>query len=48
MKPAHLNSIIKHDKGNVMVWGCISAGGVGQLDFIGKTVDNNIYLNILR
>ena len=32
----------------IMVWGCMAAGGVGQLEFIESTMDKWSYLNILK
>lgn len=39
---------VKHGGGSVMVWGCISACGVGNLVFIENTMDKNVYLNLLK
>ena len=33
---------------NVMVWGCMAAGGVGELVFIDRKMDQHVYLNIMR
>lgn len=45
---ANLKSTIKHGGGSVMVWGCISAAGVGELVFIDTTMNAIMYRNILR
>lgn len=39
---------VKHGGGNVMVWGCMAAGGVGNLAFIETTMDKFKYLDILK
>jgi transposase len=39
---------VKHGGGNVLVWGCMSATGVGNLVFIDGIMDQHMYLNILR
>lgn len=39
---------VKHGGGSVMVWGCFSASGVGNLVFIETTMDRFVYLNILK
>ena len=32
---------VKHGGGSVMVWGCMSAAGTGELQFIEGTMNNN-------
>ena len=39
---------VKHGGGNVMVWGCMSAAGVGELHFIEGNMNSNIYCKILQ
>ncbi len=39
---------VKHGGGSVMVWGCISAAGTGELQFIEGTMNANMYCNILK
>jgi transposase len=39
---------MKHGGGSVMVWGCVSNFGVGELVFINGILDKNKYLNILK
>lgn len=39
---------VKHGGGNVLVWGCISTFGTGELVFIDSIMDKYIYLNILK
>ena len=34
---------VKHGGGNVMVWGCMSAAGVGELHFIEGNMNSNMY-----
>ena len=38
----------KHGGGNVMVWGCMSAEGVGELHFIEGNMNSNMYCEILQ
>jgi len=38
----------KFGKLSVMVWGCISSKGVGELKFIEENMKKEIYLDILR
>lgn len=44
----NLQSTVKHGGGGVMVWGCMSSSGVGNLVFIEGTMDQYVYLNILK
>lgn len=39
---------VKHGGGNVMVWGCMSAAGVGELHFIDGNMNSNMYCEILQ
>ena len=39
---------VKHGGGNVMVWGCMSASGVGELHFIEENMNSNMYCEILQ
>lgn len=48
LKPQHLKPTVKHGGGHVMVWGCVSAAGVGNLHFIEGNMDRFMYLNILK
>jgi hypothetical protein len=43
MKPT-----VKHDDGNMLMWGCNSTFGTGELVFIDSIMDKNKYLNILK
>lgn len=43
----YLDLTVKHGGGSVMVWGCISSRGVGNLVFIDVTMDKYLYTNIL-
>ena len=44
----NLKATVKHGGGSVMVWGAMSAGGVGNIVFVETTMDKNHYLNILK
>ncbi len=39
---------VKHDGGSIMVWGCMSAAGAGELQFIDGTMNANMYCDILK
>ncbi len=41
-------STVKHGDGSVMVWGCMSAASIGELQFIEGTMNVNIYCHILK
>ncbi len=39
---------VKHGGGSIMVWGCMSAAGTGELQFIKGTMNANMYCDILK
>ncbi len=39
---------VKHVGGSIMVWGCMSAAGTGELRFIEGNMDSNMYCDILK
>ncbi len=39
---------VKHGGGSIMVWGCMSAAGTGELRFIEWNMDSNMYCDILK
>ncbi len=39
---------VKHGGGSVMVWGCMSAAGTGELQFIEGTINTNMNCDILK
>ncbi len=39
---------VKHGGGSIMVWGCMSAAGSGELRFIEGNMDSNMYCDILK
>ncbi len=39
---------VKHGGGSFMVWGCMSAAGTGELQFIEGTMNANMYCDILK
>ncbi|GBP15725.1 Transposable element Tc1 transposase, partial [Eumeta japonica] len=48
LNPKNLKPTVKHGGGGVMVWGCMSSKGVGNLEFIESTMDHRAYLDILK
>lgn len=44
----HTKATVKHGGGSVMVWGCFSACGVGNLIFIDGIMDQYYYMDILK
>lgn len=48
MVEKNLIRTVKYGGGSVMVWGCMSTAGVGNLVFIEGKMDRYAYLNILR
>lgn len=46
----HKNTVssVKHGGGNVMLWGCMSANGVGNMQFITDKMDHRLYIQILK
>lgn len=48
LNPQNLIPTIKHDGGSVLVWGCMSAAGVGNLHFIDGIMDYKVYIEILK
>lgn len=43
-----MRGTVKHGGGNIMVWGCMSWKGVGQLEFIDDKMNADLYINILK
>lgn len=39
---------VKHGGGNVLLWGCMSSSGVGELHFIDGLMDAKMYIQILQ
>lgn len=48
LNPRNLKPTVKFGGGSIMVWGCMSGNGVGDLVFIDDTMNKEAYLNILR
>lgn len=44
----NIQCTVKHGGGSVMVWGCFSASGVGELDFIDTTMNAQYYVKLLE
>jgi transposase len=43
----HVHQIVKFGGGHVMVWGCITYNGVGQLAFIDSTMNASLFVRVL-
>ena len=43
-----ISRTVKYGGGNIMVWGVMGYSGVGNLEFINETMNQHIYLNILK
>ncbi len=39
---------VKHGGGSIIVWGCMSTAGTGELRFIEGNMDSNMYCDILK
>lgn len=48
LEPKNMIGTVKHGGGNVMVWGCMSANGVGNLHFVDGIMDQYQYIDILK
>ncbi|GBM00513.1 Transposable element Tc1 transposase, partial [Araneus ventricosus] len=47
LDPKNLRPTVKHGGGSVMVWGCMSSTGVGNLVFMDSIMNHMVYLDIL-
>ncbi|GFX65192.1 transposable element Tcb2 transposase [Trichonephila clavipes] len=48
LDPKNTIKTVKNGSGSVLVWGCMSARGVGELVFIDGIMDKMVYLKILK
>lgn len=48
LNPKNTCKTVKHGGGSVMVWGCMSSAGVGNLVIIDDIMNKEVYLNILK
>lgn len=48
LEAKNINVTVKHGGGNVMVWGCFAASGVGSLEFIEGTMTAKDYIEVLK
>lgn len=48
LNPKNTIKTVKHGGGGVMVYGCMSSAGVGNLVFVENTLNQYIYLNISK
>jgi hypothetical protein len=45
--PTYVKKRVKHGNGSVMVWGCITRHGVGELHWMDGIMDHFLYVDIL-
>lgn len=43
----YVQPTVKHEDGSIMVWGCMSLAGVGNLYRIDSIINSQVYLDIL-
>ncbi|GFU52958.1 transposable element Tcb2 transposase [Trichonephila clavipes] len=48
LKPKNVPPTLKHDGGNVMMWGCVAHNGAGNLAFIDNKMNALAYIDVLR
>ena len=48
MHPKNLLPTVKYGGGSLLVWGCMSASGVGNLVFINGIMNHQLYIHILK
>ncbi|GFU85747.1 transposable element Tc1 transposase [Trichonephila clavipes] len=48
LEPKNMRGTVKHGGGSIMVWGCMTATGLGNLVIIEGIMNQYIYLNILK
>ena len=48
IKPENVKQTVKHGGGNVKLWGCMTASGVGGMCKIDNILDSHLYLEILQ
>lgn len=48
LHPSNTIKTVKHGGGGIMIWGCMSTAGVGNLQIIDGIMDQKVYLNILK
>ncbi|GFX82075.1 transposable element Tcb1 transposase [Trichonephila clavipes] len=48
MHVKNLRPTVKHERGNLIVWGCMASSGFGNLHFIDGTMNKYVNLDILK
>lgn len=48
LEDPHIRKMVKHGGGSIMVWGCITSKGVGQLHQVVGNMDSKQYTKILQ
>ena len=48
LKIKNMKATVKHGGGGVMLWGCMSSTGAGNMHFIEGNMNQHVYLDILR
>lgn len=48
IKLKNINPTVKHNGGNIKIWGCFSSAGTGNFEFIDGIMDQYVYRDILK
>lgn len=48
LKPHHLDLTVKHGGGSLMMWGCMTAKGVGYACHVEESIDSRVYCEVLE
>lgn len=48
LSPKNTIKTVKHNGNGVLVWGCMSANGVGNLEFINGIMNQYVYIDIMK
>ena len=48
LKLKNINPTVKHNGGNIKIWGCFSSAGAGNFEFIDGIMDQYVYRDILK
>ena len=48
LRPHHLNLTVKHGGGSLMMWGCLTAKGIGYGFQVEESIDSRVYQEVLE